>query len=196
MAGGNVRKTSWTFSFAALAVIAIIIMMIAVKIYRRKQRLKRSFTSNINWRIEANESMITIPSNRKTSLKSKHYSCSDGKYLCQNGTCAQVQSNNYIESNLLDKWEFPRSGLILGDELGHGSYGLVVKAKATGISSKTDTTVVAVKMLMQNALEIQKKSLISELEMLKSLEKHCNIISLLGCCTIEGNVCCVKSDKG
>lgn len=190
MGGSTGTKSDWMYGFVSIAIVTIIIF-IAFKLYLRKQQLKKSFKSNIDAQIVANESTVTILSNENLSLKSKNSSCADGKYLCQNGKCDQLKSNDYVESNLLDKWEFPRSKLVLGDELGHGAYGIVVKAEATNISCISGNTIVAVKMLMRNALEIEKASLLSELEMLKNLRKHCNVISLLGCCTNAGKVCCV-----
>lgn len=44
-------------------------------------------------------------------------------------------------------WEFSRSELILGETLGEGAFGKVVRAEATGILQQGITTVVAVKML-------------------------------------------------
>lgn len=44
-------------------------------------------------------------------------------------------------------WEFSRHQLILGEELGSGAFGKVMKAKAEGIVKQGVTSVVAVKML-------------------------------------------------
>ena len=104
----------------------------------------------------------------------------------RNSIDLEVKQNEYIESNLQDNWEFPRSKLTFGEELGHGAYGQVVKAQAINIQNKTGTTTVAVKRLKLNALDVERRSLMAELNMLKSLDKHVNVISLLGCCTTEG----------
>ena len=45
------------------------------------------------------------------------------------------------------KWEFPRKNLILGETLGEGEFGKVVKAHAFNIDGKQGFTTVAVKML-------------------------------------------------
>ena len=44
-------------------------------------------------------------------------------------------------------WEFPRERLYIRQKLGEGSFGEVWRAKADGILQRTDTQVVAVKML-------------------------------------------------
>ncbi|EDV24763.1 uncharacterized protein TRIADDRAFT_25090 [Trichoplax adhaerens] len=110
---------------------------------------------------------------------------SSGVTSQQNLNIAEVKSNEYIEAKSHDKWEYPKSKLTLGDELGHGAYGQVVQGEAIDIQDHVGTTVVAVKMLKSDALDIERRSLLAELDMLKSLDKHQNIISLLGCCTYE-----------
>jgi fibroblast growth factor receptor 1 len=42
---------------------------------------------------------------------------------------------------------------------------------------------VAVKTLKENAAEAERKDLLSELDVMKSLEPHVNVVRLLGCCT-------------
>lgn len=44
-------------------------------------------------------------------------------------------------------WELPRSKLIMGESLGEGAFGKVVKAEVQGINRPDLTTTVAVKML-------------------------------------------------
>lgn len=110
----------------------------------------------------------------------------NGNSTRRNSIEIEVRPNEYIETKLQDQWEFPRSKLTFGEELGQGAYGQVVKAQAIDIQKMVGTTTVAVKRLKLNALEIERKSLLAELDMLKSLDEHSNIISLLGCCTTEG----------
>ncbi|EFX64620.1 hypothetical protein DAPPUDRAFT_8242, partial [Daphnia pulex] len=50
------------------------------------------------------------------------------------------------------KWEFPSKRLRLGQELGSGCFGQVVKADAVGIKDSDETvTTVAVKMIKLTA---------------------------------------------
>lgn len=85
-------------------------------------------------------------------------------------------------------WEFPRDRLVLGKPLGEGCFGQVVRAEALGMdSSRPDqTSTVAVKMLKDNASDKDLADLISEMEMMKLIGRHKNIINLLGVCTQEG----------
>ncbi|XP_062909672.1 fibroblast growth factor receptor 4-like [Mobula hypostoma] len=86
------------------------------------------------------------------------------------------------------KWEFHRDKLVLGKPLGEGCFGQVVKAEAYGINKdEPDKPVtVAVKSLKDDATEKDLADLISEMEMMKMMDKHKNIINLLGACTQDG----------
>ncbi|XP_071504273.1 vascular endothelial growth factor receptor 1-like [Diadema antillarum] len=81
------------------------------------------------------------------------------------------------------KWEFPRERLKIGPIIGRGAFGRVMKASAFGIDAVDTCTVVAVKMLKEDAAESEKKALMTELKMLIHLGPHLNIVNLLGACT-------------
>uniref|UniRef100_A0A8C6NJD3 Fibroblast growth factor receptor n=1 Tax=Nothobranchius furzeri TaxID=105023 RepID=A0A8C6NJD3_NOTFU len=85
-------------------------------------------------------------------------------------------------------WELPRDRLTLGKPLGEGCFGQVVLAEAVGIDKNKPTRLskVAVKMLKADATEKDLSDLISEMEMMKTIGKHKNIINLLGACTQDG----------
>ncbi|XP_026968601.1 fibroblast growth factor receptor 2 isoform X13 [Orcinus orca] len=86
------------------------------------------------------------------------------------------------------KWEFPRDKLTLGKPLGEGCFGQVVMAEAVGIDKEKpkEAVTVAVKMLKDDATEKDLSDLVSEMEMMKMIGKHKNIINLLGACTQDG----------
>uniref|UniRef100_A0A673FHG5 Fibroblast growth factor receptor n=1 Tax=Sinocyclocheilus rhinocerous TaxID=307959 RepID=A0A673FHG5_9TELE len=85
-------------------------------------------------------------------------------------------------------WEFPRENLTLGKPLGEGCFGQVVRAEAYGINKENQeqVTTVAVKMLKDDATDKDLADLISEMELMKVMDKHKNIINLLGVCTHDG----------
>uniref|UniRef100_A0A671VMC4 receptor protein-tyrosine kinase n=1 Tax=Sparus aurata TaxID=8175 RepID=A0A671VMC4_SPAAU len=85
-------------------------------------------------------------------------------------------------------WELSRDRLTLGKPLGEGCFGQVVLAEAVGVDKNKPTrlTKVAVKMLKADATEKDLSDLISEMEMMKMIGKHKNIINLLGACTQDG----------
>uniref|UniRef100_A0A4W2BXT6 Fibroblast growth factor receptor n=1 Tax=Bos indicus x Bos taurus TaxID=30522 RepID=A0A4W2BXT6_BOBOX len=86
------------------------------------------------------------------------------------------------------RWELPRDRLVLGKPLGEGCFGQVVLAEAIGLDKDRPNRVtkVAVKMLKSDATEKDLSDLISEMEMMKMIGKHKNIINLLGACTQDG----------
>uniref|UniRef100_A0A8D0BD01 Fibroblast growth factor receptor n=1 Tax=Salvator merianae TaxID=96440 RepID=A0A8D0BD01_SALMN len=86
------------------------------------------------------------------------------------------------------KWEFPRDKLTLGKPLGEGCFGQVVMAEAVGIDKDRpkEAVTVAVKMLKDDATEKDLSDLVSEMEMMKMIGRHKNIINLLGACTQDG----------
>uniref|UniRef100_A0A8C5I6N7 Fibroblast growth factor receptor n=1 Tax=Gouania willdenowi TaxID=441366 RepID=A0A8C5I6N7_GOUWI len=86
------------------------------------------------------------------------------------------------------KWEFPRARLTLGKPLGEGCFGQVVMADAVGIDKEKPNKplTVAVKMLKDDATDKDLSDLVSEMEMMKMIGKHKNIINLLGACTQDG----------
>ncbi|XP_051027833.1 fibroblast growth factor receptor 4 [Acomys russatus] len=85
-------------------------------------------------------------------------------------------------------WEFPRDRLVLGKALGEGCFGQVVRAEAFGMdpSRPDQANTVAVKMLKDNASDKDLADLVSEMEVMKLIGRHKNIINLLGVCTQEG----------
>ncbi|XP_064465675.1 fibroblast growth factor receptor 2-like [Ornithodoros turicata] len=83
-------------------------------------------------------------------------------------------------------WEFPREKLVLGKPLGEGAFGQVVKAEAYGLGGREGPTVVAVKMLKDGHTDSEMADLVSEMEVMKTIGRHINIINLLGCCTQDG----------
>uniref|UniRef100_A0A2K5R7W3 Fibroblast growth factor receptor n=1 Tax=Cebus imitator TaxID=2715852 RepID=A0A2K5R7W3_CEBIM len=86
------------------------------------------------------------------------------------------------------KWELSRARLTLGKPLGEGCFGQVVMAEAIGIDKDraAKPVTVAVKMLKDDATDKDLSDLVSEMEMMKMIGKHKNIINLLGACTQGG----------
>ncbi|KAM9788926.1 platelet-derived growth factor receptor beta-like [Neosynchiropus ocellatus] len=83
-------------------------------------------------------------------------------------------------------WEVPRDNVVLGEVLGSGAFGRVVKATVSGLVHSHSTTKVAVKMVKHNSGAVH--SLTSELKMMAHLGPHLNVVNLLGACTRGGPV--------
>ncbi|XP_065666186.1 fibroblast growth factor receptor 1 isoform X3 [Hydra vulgaris] len=82
-----------------------------------------------------------------------------------------------------DEWEFPREKLVITSVLGAGAFGIVMSGIARGIEGTNDEVKVAVKIVRDHSNEAAKKDLLAELNLLKMIPEHENVIRLLGCCT-------------
>ncbi|XP_019645318.1 PREDICTED: uncharacterized protein LOC109486070 [Branchiostoma belcheri] len=80
-------------------------------------------------------------------------------------------------------WEIPRSSLTLGKVLGKGQFGEVRMGE---LRKRGVTQTVAVKTLKASAEDRDKEDLLGELDILVTVGRHDNIISLVGACTVEG----------
>lgn len=115
-----------------------------------------------------------IPNSRKTSSVSAYLG---------DGTISNTYESVHTKDSYADPWEFPRHHLKIYGILGEGCFGQVWKCEALNIDGKKGTTTVAVKTLKESASEKEKKDLISELNVMKMLDPHPNVVRLLGCCT-------------
>ena len=90
-------------------------------------------------------------------------------------------------------WEFAREMLELGHVLGEGAFGKVIKGLAHCKLVVSDTmqmdgnakepAIVAVKMLKEGHTDGDMIDFVREMEVMKMIGKHVNIINLLGVCT-------------
>lgn len=74
--------------------------------------------------------------------------------------------------------------MILGKPLGEGNFGFVLKGE---LEDGDKVRPVAVKMLKDGYSDEDVKEFVSEMEVMKRIGKHLNIINLIGCCTQNGN---------
>ncbi|XP_067031032.1 proto-oncogene tyrosine-protein kinase receptor Ret-like [Acropora muricata] len=85
-------------------------------------------------------------------------------------------------------WEVSRENVTIEKVIGKGSFGKVAQGTAWNLPLERETTTVAVKMLKENAQEVERRDLLSELEIMKKLKPHPHVIKLLGCVTINDPV--------
>ncbi|KAK7873902.1 hypothetical protein R5R35_005754 [Gryllus longicercus] len=88
-----------------------------------------------------------------------------------------------VDGKPSDRWEFPRHRLKVFNILGEGCFGQVWRCEALDIDGQEGPTVVAVKTLKENATEKERADLQQELQVMKMLDPHPNVVRLLGCCT-------------
>ncbi|XP_065215749.1 fibroblast growth factor receptor 2-like [Planococcus citri] len=96
-------------------------------------------------------------------------------------------SSGVYEMPLDERWEFPRHNLRIGRTVGEGEFGIAFQAEAKNIPGReNETTIVAVKMLKDEPKDSDMIDLVSEMEILKLLGNHPNVLRLIGCCSQGG----------
>ncbi|XP_066985247.1 vascular endothelial growth factor receptor kdr-like isoform X2 [Macrobrachium rosenbergii] len=78
------------------------------------------------------------------------------------------------------KWEVSRERIQLGQQLGAGAFGRVVKACVSHLEPGVPKTTVALKMSKTQADPSQIRALTQELKIMVHIGKHLNIVNLLG----------------
>ncbi|XP_038065701.1 tyrosine-protein kinase receptor TYRO3-like isoform X1 [Patiria miniata] len=151
-------------------VIALVVRVRKVQSYAAVSERNRSTTREGSWRFKSSEHPDTGATNR---------------YMTELDTVRGVSQEQGVATytNVPTRHTaFPRDQLQFVKELGHGAFGLVMLAKATGINKKSEVTEVAVKTLKQGAGALEKKDMLRELELMKKLPDHPNVVKLLGFC--------------
>ncbi|KAM5170586.1 fibroblast growth factor receptor 1 isoform 1-T1 [Mantella aurantiaca] len=164
-------------------------MFVTIIIFKMKHPSKKS---DFNSQLAVHKLAKSIPLRRQVSADSSS-SMHSGVILVRpsrlssSGTPMLAGVSEY-ELPEDPRWEVARDRLILGKPLGEGCFGQVVMAEAIGLDKEKPNRVtkVAVKMLKSDASEKDLSDLISEMEMMKMIGKHKNIINLLGACTQDG----------
>ncbi|XP_065209289.1 plexin-A4-like [Planococcus citri] len=98
----------------------------------------------------------------------------------------ETERKNEYELLLDETWEIPRENLVLGKFLGEGEFGRVVKGNVSGLFQQDIVTTVAVKMLKKKHTDVDMVNLVKEMELMKLIGRHDNVLGLLGCCTQDG----------
>ncbi|XP_071435077.1 fibroblast growth factor receptor 1 isoform X6 [Pithys albifrons albifrons] len=166
-------------------------MVVTIIIYKLKNTTKKT---DFNSQLAVHKLAKSIPLRRQVTVSADSSSSMNSgvmlvrpSRLSSSGTPMLAGVSEY-ELPEDPRWELPRDRLILGKPLGEGCFGQVVLAEAIGLDKDKPNRVtkVAVKMLKSDATEKDLSDLISEMEMMKMIGKHKNIINLLGACTQDG----------
>lgn len=89
------------------------------------------------------------------------------------------------EKGKADIFEVPHSCLVIGEEIGKGAFGRVFKATAHNLLRLPGTTTVAVKQLKKRPTTDEVEEFLGEIQTMKDVGRHENVVALLGCCTIK-----------
>lgn len=139
------------------------------------------------------------------------------KWLWLNGNRLLNNSRSAVvdESETDSSWEFPRDRLTILKTIGKGYFGLVYKATARGplgkraqrsvvveklikiiekaskllrIQAETNVAVKTLKKKKKNQTQLRITCFLREIEIMKVIDKHDNIVNFLGCCTQDGPI--------
>ena len=88
----------------------------------------------------------------------------------------------------LEKKEYPRNDIVYIRDIGQGAFGRVFQARAPNIVKNQDWSLVAVKMLKEEATEEMQQDFEREASLMVEFN-HPNIVKLLGVCAIGKPVC-------
>nr|XP_060624529.1 fibroblast growth factor receptor 2 isoform X2 [Anolis sagrei ordinatus] len=176
-----------------VGVFLIVCMVMTVILCRMRSTTKKSdFSSQpavhkLTKRIPLRR-QVTVSADSSSSMNSNTPLVRITTRLSSNTDAPMLAGVSEYELPEDPKWEFPRDKLTLGKPLGEGCFGQVVMAEAVGIDKDRpkEAVTVAVKMLKDDATEKDLSDLVSEMEMMKMIGKHKNIINLLGACTQDG----------
>uniref|UniRef100_A0A8C5RMG4 Fibroblast growth factor receptor n=1 Tax=Laticauda laticaudata TaxID=8630 RepID=A0A8C5RMG4_LATLA len=172
---------SYGIAFALSILVAVMVM-----IYKIKRPAKKSMNAT------AVQKVSKFPLKRQVSLESNSSMNSNTPLVritrLSSSEGAMLANVSELELPADPKWELARSRLTLGKPLGEGCFGQVVMAEAMGVDKEKPNkpVTVAVKMLKDDATDKDLSDLVSEMEMMKMIGKHKNIINLLGACTQDG----------
>ncbi|XP_026545751.1 fibroblast growth factor receptor 3-like, partial [Notechis scutatus] len=172
---------SYGIAFALSILVAVMVM-----IYKIKRPPKKSMNAT------AVQKVSKFPLKRQVSLESNSSMNSNTPLVritrLSSSEGAMLANVSELELPADPKWELARSRLTLGKPLGEGCFGQVVMAEAMGVDKEKPSkpVTVAVKMLKDDATDKDLSDLVSEMEMMKMIGKHKNIINLLGACTQDG----------
>lgn len=97
-------------------------------------------------------------------------------------------SDNSSLNQKLEKLEYPRNNIIYAKDLGQGAFGRVFQGKAPGLIPGEDYTMVAVKMLKEDASSELQIDFEREACLLSEFN-HPNIVRLLGVCAVGRPMC-------
>ncbi|XP_022108626.1 tyrosine kinase receptor Cad96Ca-like [Acanthaster planci] len=157
-------------------VVLIVIIVFAVRLSRRA----RSYPAVSEQTKKASRKMRRrLKSNTQEDKRANYKNILEMDAVSTAGQEQAAPSYANVCNSLI---AFPRDQLTIVKEIGHGSFGLVFLAEANGIIERSKVTKVAVKTLKDEANNLQRRDMLRELELMKKLPDHPNVVKLLGFC--------------
>ncbi|GFY53851.1 tyrosine-protein kinase transmembrane receptor Ror2 [Trichonephila inaurata madagascariensis] len=147
---------------SALSLVVVAIIILIVLGCRRLQKYRRGYNATPTTDVEID--LEKLPSN-----------------MAYHRTSAQLNPR-------LEVLEYPRNDIIYIRDIGQGAFGRVFQAKAPGLLKGEEFTMVAVKMLKEEASEDLQTDFEREACLMSEFD-HPNIVKLLGVCAVGKPMC-------
>ncbi|XP_074624032.1 uncharacterized protein LOC141881991 isoform X2 [Acropora palmata] len=96
-----------------------------------------------------------------------------------------------VKTGEADEFEFGYHRLEFKQIIGRGAFGKVFLAEAYGIGGNEPTSLVAVKVLNDKVDEEEIEDFKMEINFMKTLGRHENVVTMLGCCTLYPPLCLI-----
>lgn len=191
------RILSTILPFLSLALFLPFVILVAWVTYKCQRNVPtRNAIKTFSHKIINNNKSDSSDSTTTTGSSFSGESNSDyngALFRSKKSLACKEMSANLSNRSLLkvsdSEWEFPRHHLKFIHILGEGCFGQVWKCEAVNIGNTAGSSqVVAVKTLKQNANQKEKEDLLEELDVMKMLEPHPNVVTLIGCCSEQDPV--------
>ncbi|XP_028415315.1 uncharacterized protein LOC114538353 isoform X3 [Dendronephthya gigantea] len=91
----------------------------------------------------------------------------------------------------IGSFELPGDRVKLRSMIGKGAFGEVYIGEAKGVNNNPEWTTVAIKTLAESVREEDVHDFLREIQLMKDLGKHENVIQMYGCCTSCRPICLV-----
>lgn len=170
---------SMVFLLAGIGFVTIVLLHLSILLCYKFSRYNRN--RNRNNRLVSGYSQSETHDNPVIDLN---------KTPIHTSTLNQTQCHESDTSinNKLEKLEYPRNNIIYVKDLGQGAFGRVFKGKAPNLMPGNDFTMVAVKMLKEDASNELQVDFEREACLLSDFN-HPNIVKLLGVCAVGKPMC-------
>lgn len=157
---------------------------------KHKKPFERHFDDRASYRRNAGDVLFSPYAKNRFDPVVNLPSKSEGG-LELNPAYVEQRIQEAVEIGEADEFEFGFHRLELKRVLGKGAFGKVFLAEAYGIGGSENTSLVAVKVLNDKANEDEVEDFKMEINFMKTIGHHENVVTMLGCCTLYPPLCLV-----
>ncbi|XP_028391447.1 fibroblast growth factor receptor 2-like isoform X3 [Dendronephthya gigantea] len=178
---GIVISVALVFVFAFVGVCILYRWHLNRRLNKKEQEIRIAYEAE-------SKSLPMSPARRFLAMNSAQSSSGSltGEFIFRGKVGSYGDDFAHISIPLDRKWEINREQLRVDGQLGEGAFGRVLRATALGVPGIPQKHTVAIKTLKENSTEAELVDLLSEMNMMKNIGKHKNIVNLIGCCTQNG----------